>query len=276
MYRILFLFMVIITLCYAQPERPMLSQKSVITQRIGLTDLTITYHRPGVKGREIWGKLVPFNQVWRAGANEATTLEVSDNVIIEGKSLEKGIYAFFVVPYQEKVKIILNSEWNQWGAFWMDSTKNVLEIVTNWKNCEFEEWLCYNFTDLCIYSASLKFRWEKQSFSLKIEVPTDSLMDNMNRTVLYNAMVQLHGMARTYLETGTHWEEALDAVQKSIEIEENFDNLKTKAELLAVKEYWEEAVETGERAIHIAGSNLPSWYVRQFAETIINWKNKTK
>jgi len=98
-------------LCRAQSallDLPRDSQHSVVTQRIGITDITINYHRPLVKGRPIWGKLVPYNEVWRAGANENTTITVTDAVSIEGKPLTKGVYGVFMIPGQNQWTIIFS------------------------------------------------------------------------------------------------------------------------------------------------------------------------
>src|ERR1700739_1534531 len=96
---------------------PRYSQHSVVVQRIGITDITINYHRPLVKGRTIWGKVVPYDEVWRTGANENTTITVTDPVSIEGKPLAKGVYALFTIPGENQWTIIFSKVHSAWGSF---------------------------------------------------------------------------------------------------------------------------------------------------------------
>ena len=99
-------FLSVVSLCRAQTlmlDLPRQSQHAVITQRIGITDITVNYHRPFVNGRQVWGKLVPYGQVWRAGANENTTITFTDPVTIEGQSLDKGTYGLHMIPGENEL-----------------------------------------------------------------------------------------------------------------------------------------------------------------------------
>ena len=102
---------------YAQENKIRLSPKASVMQTVGFTDVTIDYSRPGVKGRTIWGALVPYNKVWRAGANEATTINFSTDVTIEGKNLPAGKYGFFTIPNKDSWTLIFNKVADQWGSF---------------------------------------------------------------------------------------------------------------------------------------------------------------
>ena len=93
------------------------SQRASVTQRIGITDITVNYHRPLVKGRTVWGKVVPYGQVWRAGANENTTVTFTDAVTIEGKPLEKGTYGLHMIPNQDEWTVIFSKINTAWGSF---------------------------------------------------------------------------------------------------------------------------------------------------------------
>lgn len=272
----LFAVSFLIGMTYSQAERPLLSQYAEVKQRVGLTDITITFHRPGVKGRVIWGKLVPYGEIWRAGANNATTIEFSDDVKLNGKYLDAGKYSFFILPEKDSFTVMINTEWDQWGAFFVDTSKNVLSFKVKPEKTEFTEWLDYCFSDLSIYSAVISLHWENLSIPFKVEVFTDEAMKKRNEELQHNAMLQYFNMAATYQEQGTHWKEAMEAIQKSIDIQENFDNVKTKSELLAAKGNWREAVEAGERAILISGKLQPKWYVEKFTEEILFWKKNIK
>src|SRR6266481_3621677 len=105
---------------------PDVSQAAEVKQQIALTDITIKYHRPLVNGRKIWGGLVPFDQVWRAGANENTTIEVSDPVAIEGKPLPKGIYGLHMIPTSDSWTIIFSKAADSWGSYTYSQAEDAL------------------------------------------------------------------------------------------------------------------------------------------------------
>ena len=146
------------------------------TQTIGLTDVTISYSRPGVKGRKIWGGLVPYNKVWRAGANEATKLTFSTDVWIEGKKFPAGSYSFFIIPYEKKDwTIIFNKVADQWGAFEYNEAEDFARFSVKPQATNFQEWLTYNFTNMKVNekgknSAVLSLAWEKVRVPFTIEV----------------------------------------------------------------------------------------------------------
>jgi hypothetical protein len=150
----------------ASPKRtPQPSPFASVTQRIGLNDVTIAYHRPGVKGRKIWGELVPWGQVWRAGANDATTIAFTDDVTIEGQGLPAGTYGFFAVPGDKEWVLVFNRDARQWGAFSYKETQDALRVKVKARSAPFEEWLSYRFRDLTLNSAVAVLAWEK------VEVP---------------------------------------------------------------------------------------------------------
>lgn len=235
----------------AQQKIVRISQAASVSQMIGLTDISVAYHRPGVKGREIWGKLLPYDQVWRAGANEATTLNFSDDVTIAGKQLKAGTYSFFVIPRQGEWTVIFNSQPKQWGAFSYDSTKDVLKFLVKPESASHEEWLSYSFSDLSINSAKFSLRWEKIALSFTIEVNTDANVASANNTAVTTAWQQLNSYARYCLDSKTNWDKGMEAVERSIDINENTGNLRTKAELLAQAGKTKDAMEAIEKSIAI-------------------------
>ena len=145
------------------------SPKAEVIQVVGLTKATISYSRPGVKGRKIWGALVPYNKVWRGGADEATKITFTTDVKIEGKKLSAGSYSFFVIPTKKEWTIIFNKVADQWGAFEYNEAEDALRIKVKPKTSEFEEWLNYEFTRTGDYSANISLHWEKQKVVLKLE-----------------------------------------------------------------------------------------------------------
>ena len=120
---------------YAQYKRlplPMESQQATVSQRIGITDISITYHRPLVNGRKIWGDLVPYNAVWRAGANENTTITFTHDVTVEGKSLAAGTYGLHMIPTENEWTIIFSKNYTSWGSFFYKEAEDALRIKVKW------------------------------------------------------------------------------------------------------------------------------------------------
>jgi len=153
-------------------EEVRISPKAAVEQTVGFTKITIDYSRPGVKGRTIWGGLVPYNVVWRAGANEATKITFSTDVKINGKKLKAGIYGFFAIPGQKTWILIFNKVADQWGAFEYNDVEDALRIeVTPEKenNC-WQEWLAYTFTKTSDNTAVVRLEWEKLKVPFTIEV----------------------------------------------------------------------------------------------------------
>jgi len=123
-----FLGLATIPMSRADLNLPETSQLAINKQRIGLTDITITYHRPLVNGRKIWGGLVPFGEVWRAGANENTTIEFSDPVSVEGKPLAKGIYGLHMIPTADSWTVIFSKMATAWGSYTYKQEEDALRV----------------------------------------------------------------------------------------------------------------------------------------------------
>jgi hypothetical protein len=158
-----------------------ISPKASVTQTIGFTDVTISYSRPGVKGRKIWGGLVPYNKVWRAGANEATKITFSKDVMIEGKKLKAGSYGFFAIPSPNEWTLIFNKVADQWGAFTYNEAQDAIRIkVKPVKINYWQEWMEYTFSDMNVQkagnnnSALINLVWEKLKVPFKVEVTTSN------------------------------------------------------------------------------------------------------
>lgn len=161
---------------FAQNKKDVrISPKAVVEQTVGFTDVSVEYGRPGVKGRTIWGGLVPYNAVWRAGANEATKITFNTNVKINGKKLKAGSYGFFTIPTKNGWTIIFNKVANQWGAFEYNDAEDALRIEVNPENennC-WQEWLTYTITKTSDNTAVVSLEWEKLSVPFTIEVEVE-------------------------------------------------------------------------------------------------------
>ena len=190
------------------------SPKAKVIQHIGLSKIEINYSRPGVKGREIWGKLVPFNEgipfPWRAGANENTTIEFSDDASINGKEIKAGIYGFHIIPTNDLWTLIFNKQNKSWGSFFYDSTFDALRIKVKPKDNSFTEWLEYGVKDLTPNSASVYLKWEKLSIEFTVTF-------NEKEVILNNIRQQLLSLP------GFGWEGPMDAAQFCLENNMNYE-----------------------------------------------------
>lgn len=144
--------------------KPIASPRDSVTRVIKGATVTINYGSPSVKGRAIWGGLVPYNEVWRVGANAATTFTTDKDIWVEGKKLPAGEYGFFAIPTSTTWTIIFNSIPNQWGAFKYDAGKDVLRVkVTPVVSAKMHERLIY-----VLDSGGFSLKWEKLSVPVKI------------------------------------------------------------------------------------------------------------
>src|SRR5690348_10952758 len=124
---------------------PRQSQHAVVSQRIGITDVTINYHRPLVNKRQVFGGLVPYGQVWRAGANENTTITFTDPVTIEGKVLDKGTYGLHMIPGENQWTVIFSKDSTAWGSFSYKQEDDALRITVKPQTADPHDALAYDF-----------------------------------------------------------------------------------------------------------------------------------
>lgn len=150
-------------------DKARVSPNASVSQTIGVTEVTVSYGRPGVKGRTIWGELVPYGEVWRTGANEATTISFSKDVTIEGEPLPAGTYALFTIPKEGEWTIVFSKNAQQWGAFDYDAKQDALRVKVKPQPASPQEWMSFSFEDLSANGAAAVLRWEKLAVPFKIE-----------------------------------------------------------------------------------------------------------
>lgn len=161
----------------AQPtpvRLPQVSQGASVKQTIGLNDVSITYSRPGVKGRKIWGGLVPYGSVWRTGANAATTIQFSEDVLVEGQPLSAGTYSIHTIPAEKEWTIIFNKEANQWGSYSYDAAKDAVRVKVTPVAGPAQEWMQFRFDDPTINTARVVLAWENLQVPFTIKNATDT------------------------------------------------------------------------------------------------------
>jgi len=231
-------------LCHAQTatgetlmlDLPRASQHATVMQRIGITNITINYHRPLANGRQIWGKTVPYGQVWRAGANENTTITFTDPVTIEGQPLEKGTYGLHMIPGENQWTVIFSKTATAWGSFTYKQDEDALRVTVKPQASETHDALAYDFDDLKADSAVVTMRWDKVAVPFKVAV-------KVNDVVTASIHKQMHGMSQYYWEgwddaaqyflvNKINLDEALKDEELSIQAEERYDNLMNKSKIL--------------------------------------------
>jgi hypothetical protein len=156
---------------YAQNDKEVrISPKAAVIQTVGFTEVRIDYNRPGVKGRVIWGGLVPYNKVWRTGANEATKFTFTTDVKINDKTLKAGSYSFFAIPTNENWTLIFNKVADQWGTFEYNEAEDALRFEITPEEGSLQEWLAYTITKTSKNSAVVTLEWEKLKVPFSVEV----------------------------------------------------------------------------------------------------------
>jgi hypothetical protein len=245
---------------------PRASQRAVAIERLALTDITIIYHRPLVAGRKVWDGIVPYGQVWRAGANENTTIEFSDPVTVEDHPLAKGIYGLHTIPGPDSWTIIFSKNSTSWGSFTYKEDEDALRVTVKPRPGEFREALAYDFDDVKPDSALVTLRWEKVAVPFRVAVAKEVTLQNIRNQLRNLAQYNWQGWeeAASYcLQEKINLEEALKWSNNSIGLEERFDNLMTKAGVLAALNRADEATAARGRALEIGNANQVYFYGRQ-------------
>jgi tetratricopeptide (TPR) repeat protein len=235
---------------------PDASPKASVSQSVGMADITIAYHRPAVNKRKIWGGLVPWNDVWRAGANENTTISFSSPVSVGGKALPAGTYGLHMIPTEGDWTIAFSNEHNAWGSFSYDAKEDAARITTKARPADFEERLSYRFEDPGEGGVTAVLHWEK------LEVPFSIAIDSKAVT-LASIREQLRGLPRFSwqgwnqaagwsLRNDGNLDEALEWSNRSVAMVETFANLRTRADLLEKKGDAKAAAELRGRSMKIA------------------------
>lgn len=237
---------------HADLDLPEVSQHAVVKQRVGLTDITIDYHRPLVNGRKVWGGLVPLGEVWRAGANQNTTIEFGDNVSVEGQPLPKGVYGLHMIPTADSWTIIFSKMASAWGSYTYKQEEDALRVTVKPRPNEMEEALEFEFEELKPDSAVVTLKWEKIAVPFKVSVSDETMVANIRNQMRGRAQYEWDSLnqAAQFLATKKiNLDEALKWVDASIQNEERFENLSTKADVLKAMNKPEEAKKAWEQAI---------------------------
>jgi hypothetical protein len=248
-------------------DLPRPSQGAKITQRIGITDITISYHRPLVNERKVWDGLVPYGKVWRAGANENTTITFSDPVMIEGKALDKGTYGLHMIPTADDWTIIFSKNATSWGAFTYDQAEDALRVSVKPHAAEMHNALTYDFDQLTPNSAVVMLEWEKVAVPFKVGVDVHEVVQSSLKKQLRNlsqyTWMSWDDSANYLLAEKVGLEDALKYTDKSIETEDRYDNEMTKSLVLTALNRKDDAAVAEKKALALANPLQVHLYARQ-------------
>jgi Protein of unknown function (DUF2911) len=283
---------------------PRPSPKASVMQTIGVTDVTLVYSRPGVKGRKIWGDppagaaageatldnqntrpkdavIVPNGHVWRAGANEATQFKVTDDVLINGQPLPAGSYSLHAIPGPAEWTFVFNKDDGQWGSFTYDAAKDALRVKAKPETvAENQEWLTYSIEPESENAARVNIRWERLRVPFTVEVKdVKALTLAKARAALAAAKAddwQMPLQAANYsLNNKLDLDEAMRWAEQSIKAKENFNNLNLKARILAAQGKTADAIAAGEKALTVGkAANANAQAMANFEKTLAEWKTK--
>ena len=263
-------------------DLPQPSPAAKVEQRIGLTDVTVVYSRPSVKGRVIWGELVPFDKIWRTGANANTLITFSDDVKVDGQPLKAGTYSIFTIPSKPKWKVMFNSVTDGWGDSKYDKANDVLTISTIPIKGLYQETMRFSFEKLTGTTASLVLAWDVVAIDLTIEVDVDKkawanidkaiaeITDETKANVYRNA-------AKHSASTGKRLEEGLKWIDASITAKEYWYSYWVKADVQHAAGDNAGAVASAKKAIELGESSAkesgkPFGYTEKLQEAIAGYK----
>jgi hypothetical protein len=258
-----------------QLELPRPSPNAKVTQTVGVTDISVDYSSPAVRGRKIWGGLVPYGQVWRAGANAATKITFSRDVVVGKTAVPAGSYSFFVLPTANKWTLILNKDANQFGAFTYKKGEDLVRVEVKPQPAPMRERLAYAITNFTDSTASLDLEWEKVKVSLPIKLHTDEQVAASIKGLQSGGWSPWAQAARWELDQ-KHYDTATQLVDKSIEIKPTWLNTFVKAQLLAARGNYKEAHALAEKAKAMGEQQPQGFFMKDQVEAALKtWKTKS-
>lgn len=263
---------------WAQPavDLPRPSPTATVAQSFGYSNVSVTYSRPAVKGRVIWGGLVPYGQIWRAGANEATLVDLSTDVKVNGQKLPKGKYALYILPTATDWTLIFSKNHKAWGSFTYDPKEDALRVKIVPKAAEHKERLEYAFDDMTDSSATFSAHWEKLKGTVNLtaefmETAKANIKAGLPKAKPDDQYAWLNA-ARFYWNYNIDRKQAMEWVEKSIAIKPIYANLWAKAEWLAAEKKFAEARKAAELArLEAAKDPNPKPLLETIDKAVASW-----
>jgi hypothetical protein len=234
----------------AQIDLPRQSPSAGVSQTIGYTVITIDYCRPGIHGRQIWGGLVPYNKVWRTGANEATTIQFTTDVIVEGNKIPAGRYSLFTIPTETEWTVILNKVDKQWGAFNYKQDDDLIRFNVKPEKSPFTERMQFSFSNVTDSTASVVLNWEnlQVAFGVKVEVLAQAFSKIKEGLAAKPDNWQGYTAAANFAaDNSAYLDEALNWIDKAVSLDPGYYPLFVKAKIYLKKGEYSTALKTLEK-----------------------------
>ena len=260
----------------AQLETPRPSPKGTVTQKVGIMDVSITYSRPGIKGRRIFGGLVPYGEVWRTGANEATTISFSDEVTLEGYKIPGGEYSLFTIPGKDEWTIIINKKIS-WGTRY-DKEEDVVRFkIKPERSPSPIETFTITIADITTSTANIELSWENTIVKFKLEFDVDSRVMAQIKEAMdnpYSSVARVYYQsADYYFTTNKGLKQALEWVDESLEINgDAFWVWRLKSRIQAELRDYDGAIATAEMGIAKARKAGNKQFVKFNEDAIAEWE----
>tara|TARA_B100002019_G_scaffold150891_1_gene129973 strand:- start:267 stop:1121 length:855 start_codon:yes stop_codon:yes gene_type:complete len=271
-----------VNLSFSQINTPRVSPASEVEQMVGLTEIEIEYSRPSMRGREVFGNLVPFGKVWRTGADNSTKISFDTDVIISGKTIQSGTYSIFSVPNKESWEIILYSDVELWGVP-RDWSENKIVFssmfdVKKLKKSNTVETFTISFNDLTNNDVNMSISWENTSVDIKIEVPTRSMVESdINKVLSDNPKSSdYYAAAVFYRQENINLDKALEWMNKAIEMNESprFWQYRQQSLIMAANDKFADAVDAAKKSLNLAIEADNQDYIKMNRESIAEWSKK--
>ncbi len=257
-------------------DLPMPSPESETEQMIGLAEVEVSYSRPSMKGRTIFGDLVPYDEMWRTGANKCTTLETGEDIILNGKNLAAGTYSIFTIPGKEMWTIVFNNNTELWGTGGYNAEEDALRVeVKPSMMSDKVETFTIDFSDVTTSSAHLNIYWESTKVSVKIEHDyMDKALANIEASLqeAQGAFRTFESAAEFYIDNEMEADKALELARRSVEMNEVFWNVYTLSRAYANKGMYDEAIKAAERSLELSEAANYAPYIKRNKENIAKWQ----
>jgi len=249
-------------------DLPRVSPGATVTQRVGVAEIGISYHRPAVNDREVWGALVPYDQVWRTGANENTVITFSHDVTVEGEPLVAGSYGFHAIPGEESWQLIFSHDDTLWGSYSYDEANDALRVtVTPTEAPAFQERMLFTFDEVGADSTTVALTWAdlRVPFTVGVDVHAQTLasIEEQLKGVGQFFWMPWNQAAQYCLQEELDCADAMAWIDRSIQSEERFENLSIKARLLRKAGEEEQADEVMAKALEMGNAGQLHNYARQ-------------
>lgn len=252
---------------FAQISTPAASPSTTLSQTLGLTKITLDYSRPSVKGRKIFGDLVPYGKVWRTGANKITSIKFDDEVYVHGAVMKAGSYGLYTIPGKNEWTIIFNRDDKQWGSYGYDINKDVIRFnVQPMQPQEFTEQMTIDFVEFTPTSTNLSIKWESTEVRFKIElrgIDEKIMAEIAEKTAKTDATTDTYfSAADFYYQKGVKLDQALAWANKVVEKEKEYWTYQLVARIAAKQNNCAVAIPNAEKSMELAKKAGDDAYIK--------------